>query len=243
VQRAGVTLPVRWPASYAAPPLSVRVSRRDGGPRSWEQSGAQGCHGGRGDDPARQPAACVAPPPARFSCRNGGPGAPQQGVPGACESGMRPAGSHSAPQVPLVCRPALGSSPPKLPLGALTVAGAWRGGGSPGKHRKGFGWLSTWLDRPDRVEDGGDTTVSSFGTGSWPIFAVAGVLHDLLPRVGRGAHGALTSAPRPAPRSSRAQVTTPGSSGDRARRGPAALANRAQPSPACSTIRLKSLKK
>jgi hypothetical protein len=50
------------------------------------------------------------------------------------------------------------------------------------------------------------------------------------------------SAPRPAPRSAPAQITTPGSFGGRARRGPAALASRAQPSPAGSTLRLKSLK-
>ncbi len=70
----------------------------------------------------------------------------------------------------------------------------------------------------------------------------------------QGRSGALTSAPRPAPRgkvsaprpaprSAPAQVTTPGPSGGRARRGPAELASRAQPSPACSTLRLKSLKK
>ena len=60
----------------------------------------------------------------------------------------------------------------------------------------------------------------------------------------QGRAGALTSAPRPAPRSAPAQVTTPGSSGGKARRGAAVLASRAQPSPACSTLRLKmSLKK
>jgi hypothetical protein len=66
----------------------------------------------------------------------------------------------------------------------------------------------------------------------------------------QGRSGALTSAPRPAPwgkmsapRSAPAQVTTPGSFGGRARHGPGALASRAQPSPTCSTLQLKSLKK